>query len=161
MHGRVLYAFRGWIAFIAFMDLGTAFRCYVEKRSFLSQNPDIENVDMDYTICRLIGMYCIFKAIALVHCTLFIHHKPIVIIGCSSIVLTMVLYSTEALYFRSTTMHFYVIFPFLLNFITLVGLFYIPRRLRLWDPFTNKEDENNQLIKQMATFKRRKTRKLS
>ncbi|XP_055852649.1 uncharacterized protein LOC129916623 isoform X2 [Episyrphus balteatus] len=153
MQSRVLYAFRGWIAFVAFMDFGTAFRCYVEKRSFLSQNTEIDNIE--------IGMYCILKAIALVHCTLFIHHKPIVMIGRCSIVLTMILYSTEALYYRSTTINFYVLFPFSLNFITLVGLFYIPRRLRLWDPFNTKDDENNLLIKQMVTFKRRKIRKLS
>lgn len=33
----MLYAFRGWIAFVAFMDLGTAVRSYIEKRSFLSK----------------------------------------------------------------------------------------------------------------------------
>lgn len=34
---KVMYAFRGWIAFVAFMDLGTAVRSYIEKRSFLSK----------------------------------------------------------------------------------------------------------------------------
>lgn len=32
---KLLYLFRGWIAFVAFMDFGTAFRCYIERRSFL------------------------------------------------------------------------------------------------------------------------------
>lgn len=35
MERKLLYAFRGWIAFVAFMDLGTAFRSYIERRSFL------------------------------------------------------------------------------------------------------------------------------
>lgn len=34
---KMIYAFRGWIAFVAFMDLGTAVRSYIEKRSFLSE----------------------------------------------------------------------------------------------------------------------------
>lgn len=34
----MIYAFRGWIAFVAFMDLGTAVRSYIEKRSFLSKS---------------------------------------------------------------------------------------------------------------------------
>lgn len=34
--------------------------------------------------------------------------------GCS-LAITMVLYMTEALYFRSTTLNFYVIFPCILN----------------------------------------------
>lgn len=33
----MMYAFRGWIAFVAFMDFGTAIRSYIEKRSFLSK----------------------------------------------------------------------------------------------------------------------------
>lgn len=36
----MIYAFRGWIAFLAFMDLGTAVRSYIEKRSFLSKTID-------------------------------------------------------------------------------------------------------------------------
>jgi len=32
---KLMYAFRGWIAFVAFMDLGTAFRCFIDKRTFL------------------------------------------------------------------------------------------------------------------------------
>lgn len=39
----MMYAFRGWIAFVAFMDLGTAVRSYIEKRSFLSRT--ISNLD--------------------------------------------------------------------------------------------------------------------
>lgn len=35
MERKLLYAFRGWIAFVAFMDLGSAFRSYIERRSFL------------------------------------------------------------------------------------------------------------------------------
>lgn len=37
MDRKLMYAFRGWIAFVAFMDLGTVIRSYIEKRSFLSK----------------------------------------------------------------------------------------------------------------------------
>lgn len=49
---KMMYAFRGWIAFVAFMDLGTAFRSYIEKRSFLSKTfSDIsEYVDGEYYV---------------------------------------------------------------------------------------------------------------
>lgn len=43
MEQKMIYAFRGWIAFLAFMDLGTAVRSYIEKRSFLSKT--IEDID--------------------------------------------------------------------------------------------------------------------
>lgn len=38
MDQKLLYAFRGWIAFIAFMDMGTAVRCLIEKRSILGEH---------------------------------------------------------------------------------------------------------------------------
>lgn len=44
VQNKVLYAFRGWIAFVAFMDLGSAGRSYIERRSFLS-NTDNEHLD--------------------------------------------------------------------------------------------------------------------
>lgn len=34
---KLMYAFRGWIAFVAFMDLGVAVRSFIEKRCFLGE----------------------------------------------------------------------------------------------------------------------------
>jgi len=45
---RLLYAFRGWIAFVAFMDLGTAFRSYIERRSFLGDHSDTQFIEGEY-----------------------------------------------------------------------------------------------------------------
>lgn len=45
MDTKMLYAFRGWIAFVAFMDLGTAIKSYIEKRSFLSGISTTDYVD--------------------------------------------------------------------------------------------------------------------
>lgn len=47
MECKLLYAFRGWIAFVAFMDLGTAFRSYIEKRSFLGDHADTSTQFID------------------------------------------------------------------------------------------------------------------
>ncbi|KAJ6640750.1 Multiple coagulation factor deficiency protein 2 like, partial [Pseudolycoriella hygida] len=88
---KLLYAFRGWIAFVAFMDLGTAIRSYIEKRSFLGDHSDTQFIEA----------------------------------------------------------------------ITLIGLIYIPKRLRLWDPHIDLEDENSQLLKQIGGFKKRRTKKCS
>lgn len=76
------------------MDLGTAVRSYIEKRSFLSKT--IEDMSQfvdgtwgiiiyyyinivfleEYTTSRILGLYSILKAVILIHCTLFIHYKP-------------------------------------------------------------------------------------
>ena len=49
MERKLLYAFRGWIAFVAFMDLGTAFRSYIEKRSFLGDPSDSQYIAGKYS----------------------------------------------------------------------------------------------------------------
>lgn len=93
---KLLYLFRGWIAFVAFMDFGTAFRSFIERKSFLGDTstsmfvegtfdyiiiclPEMHlNMFLpagDYTVSRILGMYLLMKAVCLVHCTLYIHYK--------------------------------------------------------------------------------------
>ncbi|KAJ0169321.1 hypothetical protein K1T71_000723 [Dendrolimus kikuchii] len=163
VQNKVLYAFRGWIAFVAFMDLGTAGRSYIERRSFLSHNNGDGDLDGDFTTSRMLGMYSVLKALALTHCTLYIHYRPVVSMGIWSLTLTIVLYFTEAFYFHSTNLNFYVVFPCILNIITLLGLIYLPSKLKLFGsiPGTSGmdrevEDENMQILRQMGNFRRRK-----
>nr|CAH7717754.1 unnamed protein product [Callosobruchus chinensis] len=155
---KMMYAFRGWIAFVAFMDLGTAVRSYIEKRSFLSRtiNDVQQYIDEEYTTSRVLGLYSILKALALIHCTLYIHYKPIVSMAVCSLLLTIILYSTETIYFRAATLNFYVVFPFILNVVTLGGLIYLPIRLKIWD--VNVEDEEH-LTLRMGTKRKRAARK--
>uniref|UniRef100_A0A2A4JAU9 EXPERA domain-containing protein n=1 Tax=Heliothis virescens TaxID=7102 RepID=A0A2A4JAU9_HELVI len=162
VQNKVLYAFRGWIAFVAFMDLGTAGRSYIERRSFLSNAGD-EHLDGDFTISRMLGMYSFLKALALIHCTLYIHYRPVVSMGYWSLSLTIILYFTEAFYFHSTDLNFYVVFPCVLNILTLLGLIYLPTKLKLFGqvPGTSgmdreADDENTQILRSMGTFRRRK-----
>jgi len=158
MDRKLLYAFRGWIAFVAFMDVGTSFRSYIERRCFLGDHTDTQYIEGDFTISRVLGMYSFLKAVALVHCTLYIHYKPFISLGAWSLGITLLLYATEALYFRSTTLNFYVIFPCVLNSITLIGLISIPNKLKIFDPI-DIDDENSQLLKQMGGYKKRRQQK--
>ncbi|XP_019880905.1 uncharacterized protein LOC109608797 [Aethina tumida] len=160
MDRKMMYAFRGWIAFVAFMDFGTAIRSYIEKRSFLSKTilEPSEYVDEEYTTSRILGMYSILKSLALIHCTLFIHYKPIVSMGICSLVITIILYLSETLFFRSATLNFYVVFPCILNMVTLFGLVYLPIKAKLWDPGTD-DDENAHLLRQAGALRKRRTRK--
>ncbi|XP_026467117.1 uncharacterized protein LOC113371566 [Ctenocephalides felis] len=156
---KLLYAFRGWIAFVAFMDMGTAVRSYIERRSFLGDHSQNQFIADDYTISRMLGMYCLLKALALVHCTLYIHYRPVVSMGGCALALTIILYFLEALYFKSTTVNFYVLFPTVLNLLTLMGLLYIPKKLKLWEPKMENDDENAQLLKTIGLKRRRQNNK--
>ncbi|CAH0390350.1 unnamed protein product [Bemisia tabaci] len=156
---KLMYAFRGWIAFVAFMDLGVAVRSYIEKRCFLGEHSYTQSDQLlekeDPTLPRILGMYSILKALALIHCTVFIHYRPIVSMGVCSLLLTIIMYLAEAFYYHSTTLNFYVVFPCVLNGITLFGLIFMPKRLLEGPPVI--EDENAELLRQAAAFRKRKT----
>lgn len=164
MDQKIMYAFRGWIAFVAFMDLGVAFRSFIEKKciigeySFTKTDGLIEQDDP--TLPRVLGMYSVLKAVALIHCTVFIHYIPVISMGICSILLTVLMYLTEALYFQSATLNFYIVFPCVLNGLTMIGLFIVPKKY-LNAP-TVAEDENAELLRQATAFKKRKQpRKIS
>lgn len=190
MDQKIMYAFRGWIAFVAFMDLGVAVRSFIENKCILgeysfrhtdglleqsaendvssySYNPQGSTIKPtltlipfdDPTLPRVLGMYSILKAIALIHCTVFIHYIPIISMGICSIILTVVMYLTEALYFKSATLNFYIVFPVVLNGITLIGLILLPRKYM--NAPTVAEDENAELLKQISAFRKRKPKKTS
>lgn len=55
VQNKVLYTFRGWIAFVAFMDLGTAGRSFIERRTFLNHNGDSEHLDGKFTFNVTLG----------------------------------------------------------------------------------------------------------
>lgn len=59
MDQKFLYAFRGWIAFVAFMDMGTAVRCYIEKRSFLGEHSYKRTIGLQYgnwLVCKILTL---------------------------------------------------------------------------------------------------------
>ncbi|EEB16757.1 conserved hypothetical protein [Pediculus humanus corporis] len=130
MDQKLMYAFRGWIGFVAFMDMA------------------------DPTLPRALGYYCILKALVLTHCTLFIHYKPVVNLGICSLIMALFMYLTEVFYYHSTSLNFYIAFPCLLNILTLVGLLALPRQL--WEPLIINEDENVELLRQATAIKRRR-----
>lgn len=134
------------------MDLGTAFRSYIERRSFLGDHSDTQFIEGEqdrkwiprqlkinffhrwlYNIAHnwyvlppegdRIGALYSLHTLQTVSLKLFLlldweynnfHHRVVSMGGCS-LALTMVFYATEALYFRSSTLNFYVIFPCVLN----------------------------------------------
>ena len=48
MDQKLMYAFRGWIGFVAFMDMGTAIRCFIEKRSFFGPQAYSNAIELQF-----------------------------------------------------------------------------------------------------------------
>ncbi|XP_059468836.1 ergosterol biosynthetic protein 28 homolog [Neocloeon triangulifer] len=163
---KLMYAFRGWIAFVAFMDLGTAFRCFIDKRTFLDDvivvGANATNQaaagDQDPALTRIIGAYAIMKAVILIHCALFIHYRPLISLTIFSLILTLMVHLTECFIFQTAPFGFYVIFPGLLNIITMIGLSLAPRYLHKVDELVKScsEDENVELLRQAGAMRRKR-----
>jgi hypothetical protein len=83
--------------------------------------------------------------------TLFIHNKTIVYLGDFTIIVWLWLYLDFFVSYGIS--NFYLIFPFILNCITLCLLLYLPKKLNIWEPLKEVE-ENLQLLK----FKKSKNR---
>ncbi|CAG9760958.1 unnamed protein product [Ceutorhynchus assimilis] len=153
MESKILYAFRGWIGFVAFMDLGITAKSFIEKRSFLTKNL-IDYNDEEYTTSRILGMFALLKALVLIYSTLYIHYKPVVDLGRWSLAVTILLYFSETVYFHASSLNPTVIFPCVLNIVTLIGLFYLPNKLDIWGLRNGNEEENAQLLKQAGALRR-------
>ncbi|KAL4141640.1 hypothetical protein QTP88_004245 [Uroleucon formosanum] len=109
----------------------------------------------DVTLPRVLGMFSLLKALCLIHCSLFIHYKPMVSIGAMSMVLSIVLYLSEAIYYRSTTLNFFIVFPSVLNGLTLIGLYSIVRKIN--KPPSECVEENVEML--MSKLKYQKNKK--
>lgn len=155
VESKILYAFRGWIGFVAFMDLGITAKSFIEKRSFLTKDL-IDYNDEEYTTSRILGMFSLLKAIVLIYSTLYIHYKPVVELGRWSLGITVLLYCSETVYFHASSLNPTVIFPCVLNIVTLIGMYYFPKKLDIWGLGGTNEDENIQLLKQAGVVRRRK-----
>lgn len=116
MDRKLLYAFRGWIAFVAFMDLGTTFRSYIEKRSFLD-----DPTDAHFTAGKSDVIFCLLRLndfFSLIHdtqattlcrgwseCTAYLRHWR---------------WSTAHFTFTTNRKCFFCLFVCLLSFIHLI-----------------------------------------
>lgn len=87
------------------------------------------------------------------------------------------MYFMEALYYHSTTLNFYIVFPCVLNgklggfiyglkiinqfdifsALTLIGLLILPQRI--WAPVIVGEDENAELLRQATAIRRKRQNK--
>ncbi|CAH1720436.1 uncharacterized protein LOC114123701 [Aphis gossypii] len=156
---KILYTFRGWLAFVAFMDLGVTFRSFFENKCIIGTQTNLQAdehfIHEELTLPRVLGMFSLLKALCLIHCSLFIHYKPMVSIGAMSMVLSIVLYLSEAIHYRSTTLNFFIVFPSILNGLTLIGLYLIVRKIN--KPPVECVEENVEML--MTKLKYQKNKK--
>ncbi|XP_057373430.1 uncharacterized protein LOC130694375 [Daphnia carinata] len=137
---RGVYTLRGWLAFVAFLDFAQALRSWLDKDVFLgsyfsNQNSSISNEDnqrlpVPSSTARLLIAYSIQNGTILLLSAFCIHHWSMAVMAMFSLLLKMIYLTLEALKFKSSAFNFHIIFPVVVDGITLVALAFSPRLLK-------------------------------
>ncbi|XP_018013462.1 uncharacterized protein LOC108670499 [Hyalella azteca] len=142
---RVIYGLRGWIAFVSFLDLGTAVQCFIDTEAYLGTLYTASGVaeHVNPAMARLLGTHRMLAAIILAHCALCIHHPPVLSLAVCSCLVTVVTHASESLWYCTTPINFYTLFPVATAVLTMIGLFVAPSFLKP----PEVDDEESHLLK--------------
>lgn len=77
------------------------------------------------------GKYYFLNFFVMTHCALYIHHFPIISLSICSLTLSIFLHGSEAFYYYTAPVNFYVLFPI------LVSCKYIPKLSKQFIPNNN------------------------
>ncbi|CAL8126031.1 unnamed protein product [Orchesella dallaii] len=124
----VIYCMRGWIAFVAFIEFGNAAQCFIDEKQFLSGHIFIhdDNEPVTTILARTMGRYCLLNAVIMTHCALCIDHIPIIVLSILTLSLNILMYGSEAFYYYSAPVNFYICFPIAIALLTIICLLIAP-----------------------------------
>lgn len=164
------YAIRGFLAFVAFMELVNALRSlvpslfalpherltesFIQKKIFsqaeLSQEANL-------IVGELFGFYSLLNSAVLVHTAFFSHLKPLLSLGLLSLTCKCSFYLLQGTYYSTIPASSYQV-PLFLSLVALCGLIVLLwcEEERQWD--TN--GENEELLKAMKFSKAKKKKML-
>ncbi|KAK6631785.1 hypothetical protein RUM43_013849 [Polyplax serrata] len=140
MNQKLMYAFRGWIGFVAFMDIGTAIRCFNEKRSFFGAYSYSKAIDTNFNRIDDPTLPPNFGILLHIESSITMSlHTVHPLQACRQFGNLFIEPGIDNVHHRS---------------LTLIGLLILPKQI--WEPLVVDEDENIELLKQVSAIKRRR-----
>lgn len=92
------------------------YRSYLEEGSFLLQILNSFFIDAVTSItARIMGRYYLLNSLIMGHCAFAIHHIPIISLAVLSLTLSIFMHGSEAFYYYTAPVNFYVLFPILVS----------------------------------------------
>ncbi|CAM1309785.1 Uncharacterised protein g5245 [Pycnogonum litorale] len=141
----LIYTLRGWLAFVSFMNVGTAFRCFLDDDFLRNKLFSLIDSPVHPLASRLFGAFSIQQSLLLIHCAFHIHDYSVYRISIASLTMTLIGLGCEAVIFQSTHPAGYILFPLLVIVITVVWL--VIAYPYIWNSETKDEDlEDNNVI---------------
>ena len=159
----LLFAIRGILAFAAFTELTTSFRCalgivlpeengsYVSSKLF-SLSDLVASEDADRIVGHLFGLVCFINASALIHLAVFSHCRPLISLAASTAASKLLLIFLHLVVFRTVSADHNLIFPLVTGILTLLAILSVPfvagsegQRYDMNDYSENEEMEMGQI----------------
>lgn len=122
-----VFTLRGLVAFLSFMNVGTAIRCFIDDgfmrtKFFRGSNA---NTDMDFQkgglgLDRLFGFWSIANAVIYLHSAVFLEHKQILSLTVCSLVVYLGYFLVEAYIYKTLALNGAALFPVTVSVMVLI-----------------------------------------
>lgn len=154
----MIYSLRGWIAFVAFINMATAFRCYLDTDTYLNRDLIAAgDSSVSAMIGRIFGAFHVLVTIVLIHSAFRIEYYPLISCSLCTLLFVIVYFALETFRYTTFRVNFYSLSPILVSVFTMIGIISAPKYLSRGSAEDEKAEQELQLI--MSTRKKRWNRR--
>jgi len=169
-----LFAVRGFLAFLAFMELVNCLRSLLPSLFTLPHERLDESfihkkifslveltTDTELLVAQLFGFYSALNAVVLVHCCLFLHYTPVYTLGITALCIKTLFLLTQCFIHKTIDNSAGLQVPLLVTLLALAGLVLLP-----WlggeegRQVGAKLSENEELLRAMRFSKNRRRKEI-
>lgn len=153
----IIFTLRGWVAFLAFMNFGTAARCFMDEKFLHSKffgidlNSDEHKADGGLVAERVFGFWSLTNGIIFMHCAVFIEETRILGISACALLLYLGFFMSEAFIFDTIMLKGAALYPFAMATLTIFWLVISYGYLKHRD--MDDEFDENEILKKRFRFK--------
>ncbi|XP_043197974.1 uncharacterized protein LOC122368269 [Amphibalanus amphitrite] len=152
----MIYALRGWIAFVAFISMATAIRCYLDTENYLGNQlfaGSQKHMPVTPGLGRIFGTFHVLQAVILIHSAFRIEYYPLISAAICTLMITIIYFGLETFYYKTAYCGFTTLFPIIISVVTIVWIAFAPRYLKV------KEIDEEELMKAMMPRKKKWNKK--
>ncbi|XP_015784257.1 uncharacterized protein LOC107361845 [Tetranychus urticae] len=131
------YTTRGWLAFLSFMHVGTAFRCFTDRDFLRTKIFTSTTYKNDITFDHLFGIYSIINAIILIQSSIYLYVYPVTRLVICAILAYVSLFTVESFVYKTIQIQQTTLFPFAFSGLALVWIITFHY---IWKPWQNSGD---------------------
>ncbi|XP_037072744.1 uncharacterized protein LOC119093837 [Pollicipes pollicipes] len=152
----MIYALRGWIAFVAFISMATAIRCFLDTENYLGKqffSGGAQYTPVTPGLGRIFGTFHALQAVILIHSAFRIEYYPLISAAICTLMVTIIYLGLETFYYKTAYCGFTTLFPIIISAVTLAWIACAPRYLK------TREIDEEELMKVMLPRRKKWNKK--